>query len=129
MAPSHDDPIYIAAPTPPPRHQGSTSIDDQHPVFSNKDSLGVIQDLCVKQWWYQKMILHWQCIIKASVVNGHLWNSNSISAQDFLLNSSVEYDPKLKGCQSADICLSSAVGYLGMRSSQKVKFRRLERVT
>lgn len=74
------------------------------------------------------MILHWQCIIKASEVHGRLWNSNSISAQDFLLNSSVEYDPMLKGYQSADICLSSAEGYLGMRSSQKVKFRRLESI-
>jgi hypothetical protein len=43
------------------------------------------------------MILHWQCIIKASVVNGRLWNSNSMYTQDLLLNSSVEYDFYAKG--------------------------------
>jgi hypothetical protein len=71
------------------------------------------------------MILHWQCIIKASVVNGRLWNSNYMYTRDLLLNSSVEYDFMLKGYQRADICLSSAEGYLGMRSSQK-KTHRLE---
>jgi hypothetical protein len=58
------------------------------------------------------MILHWQCIIKASVVNGRLLNSNSIYTQDLLLNSSVEYDTMLKVYQSADICLPSAEGFL-----------------